>query len=123
MTGNYPLYEEDLPTKWRLIKTKAGDRIVYVAYQHEYHNYASERTTGKLLFPAPTSKGELFLAWKYVNDRFGLKIDEEQLSNIPEDEHSGFSSKCEMKGIPDQTSTCSTYQKVLKNDSSCGTQE
>jgi hypothetical protein len=90
VTGNYPLYEEDLPTKWRLIKTKAGDRIVYIAYQHEFHNYASERTTGKLLFPAPTSKGSFFLAWKYVNDRFGLRIEEEQLSNIPEDEHYGL---------------------------------
>ena len=90
VTGNYPLYEEDLPTKWWLIKTKAGDRIVYSAYQHEFHNYASERTTGKLLFPAPTSKGSFFLAWKYVNDRFGLRIEEEQLSNIPEDEHYGL---------------------------------
>jgi hypothetical protein len=99
-TGNYPLYEEDLPnaTKWRLIKTKAGDRIVYVAYQHEYHNYGSERTTGKLLFPAPTSQGSYFLAWKYVNDRFGLKMDEEQLSGIPEDEFYGLLTKVRDEG-------------------------
>lgn len=87
--GNYQLFEEDLPNskKWRLIKTKSQDRMIYVAYNHEFHNYGSERMNGKLLFPAPTSQGSFFLVWKYVNDRFGLKIDEERLAKIPEEEY------------------------------------
>lgn len=87
--GNYQLFEEDLPDskKWRLIKTKYQDQTVYTAYNQEYHNYGSERMSGKLLFPAPTSQGSFFLIWKYVNDRFGLRIDEERLSKIPEEEY------------------------------------
>ncbi|MFH1759918.1 MAG: hypothetical protein ABIA63_02335 [bacterium] len=90
--GNYQLFIEDLPDtkKWKLIKTKTQDLIIYTAYNSEYHNYQGDRLKGKLLFPAPTSKGSFFLLLKYVNEKYGFKLTDKDLLCIPEDLRGGL---------------------------------
>jgi hypothetical protein len=92
VVGNFPLFEEDLPDtkKWKLVKTKCRDTVIYTAYDNDFHNYQSERAKGKLLFPAPTKKGSYFLLLKFANEKYGFKLPDEKLAQMPEQTYCGL---------------------------------
>jgi hypothetical protein len=103
VTGNNPLFIEDMPDtkKWRLAKSKCRDCVVYIVFNNEYHNYASDRANGKLLFPAPTSAGSFFLLLRHINEKFGFNLSEEELLKVPEETRYDLISKVRDQGNSD----------------------
>lgn len=89
VAGKYHLFKEDLPDtkKWKLVKTKWQENIIYTLFNQEYHNYQSDRVKGKLLFPSPSSKGSFFLLLKFVNEKYSFKISDAALIKIADESH------------------------------------
>jgi len=106
VSGKTPLNKEDLTNNsWGLIRSKAGKDRAWTAFNKSYFRYDQEADEKKLAFIGASTEGSCFLALKWLNEKFNLKLEPKVLARVAEQYANQKVSSHELQMLRDKGNT------------------
>ena len=85
VSGKTALHKEDLPNNsWGIIRSKAGKHRAWTAFNKSFFRYNQETDEKKLVLIGASTEGSCFLALKWLNEKFNLKLEQKVLVRVAE---------------------------------------